>query len=79
MLRTYAGEETRIPFEEASYSAFFIGNPEFAPDSYRLGYSSMVTPTTTYDYHPESGELEVRKVQEIPSRLRCVAICRPSG
>ena len=27
----------------------------------------MVTPTTTYDYHPESGELEVRKVQEIPS------------
>ncbi len=32
-----------------------------------LGYSSMVTPTTIYDYHPESGELEVRKVQEIPS------------
>ena len=67
VLRTYAGEETRIPFAEASYSAFFIGNPEFAPDSYRLGYSSMVTPMTTYDYHPESGELEVRKVQEIPS------------
>jgi oligopeptidase B len=66
-LRTYAGEETRIPFGEASYSAFFLGNPEFAPDSYRLGYSSMVTPMTTYDYHPESGELEVRKVQEIPS------------
>jgi oligopeptidase B len=67
VLRTYAGEETRIPFEEASYSAFFMGNPEFAPESYRLGYSSMVTPTTTYDYHPESGELEVRKVQEVPS------------
>jgi oligopeptidase B len=66
-LRTYAGEETRIPFAEASYSAFFHGNPEFAPDSYRLGYSSMVTPMTTYDYHPERGELEVRKVQEIPS------------
>jgi oligopeptidase B len=67
ILRTYAGEEARIPFEEASYTAFFHGNPEFAPDSYRLGYSSMVTPMTTYDYHPESGELEVRKVQEIPS------------
>jgi oligopeptidase B len=67
VLRTYAGDETRIPFAEASYSAFFMGNPEFAPDSYRLGYSSMVTPMTTYDYHPESGELEVRKVQEIPS------------
>jgi oligopeptidase B len=67
VLRTYSGEETRIPFREATYSAFFHGNPEFAPDSYRLGYSSMVTPATTYDYHPASGELEVRKVQEIPS------------
>ncbi len=67
MLRTYAGQERRIPFKEASYSAFFHGNPEFAPDSYRLGYSSMVTPMTTYDYHPATDELEVRKVQEIPS------------
>ncbi len=67
VLRTYAGEETRIPFEEASYTAFFHGNPEFAPESYRLGYSSMVRPMTTYDYHPENGELEVRKVQDIPS------------
>src|SRR5438309_2470433 len=67
VLRTYQGEETAIPFKEASYSAFFIGNPEFAPDAYRLGYSSMVTPTTVYDYHPESGALEVLKVQEIPS------------
>ncbi|MEP7130099.1 MAG: S9 family peptidase [Sphingomicrobium sp.] len=67
VLRTYAGEETRIPFEEASYTAFFHGNPEFAPDSYRLGYSSMVRPMTTYDYRPESAELEMRKVQEIPS------------
>jgi oligopeptidase B len=67
ILRTYAGEEARIPFEEASYSAFFIGNPEFAPAAYRLGYSSMVTPTTVYDYHPTTDQLEVLKVQEVPS------------
>ena len=67
VLRTYAGDEARIPFTEASYTAFFHGNPEFAPDAYRLGYSSMVTPMTTFDYHPDSSELEVRKVQEIPS------------
>jgi oligopeptidase B len=66
-LRTYAGEETPIPFAEASFSAFFMGNPEYAPTAYRLGYSSMVTSMTTYDYHPESGDLEMRKVQEIPS------------
>lgn len=67
ILRSYDGEETRIPFGEASYSAFFLGNPEFAPTAYRLGYSSMVTPTTVYDYHPGSDSLEVLKVQEIPS------------
>ena len=67
ILRTYDGKETRIPFEEASYTAFFHGNPEFAPAAYRLGYSSMVTPMTTYDYHPASDALEVLKVQEIPS------------
>ena len=67
ILRTYAGEETRIPFAEASYSAGFVGNPEFAPDAYRLGYSSMVTPPTVYDYHPDDDRLEVLKVQEIPS------------
>jgi oligopeptidase B len=67
ILRTYEGAETRIPFEEASYSAFFMGNPEFAPAAYRLGYSSMVTPTTVYDYHPATNQLEVLKVQEVPS------------
>ena len=68
VLRDYAsGEEVRVPFEEASYSASFSGNPEFAPDSYRLSYSSMVTPGTVYDYHPAEKRLEVRKVQEIPS------------
>ena len=67
ILRTYDGQETRIPFEEASYSAGFMGNPEFAPAAYRLAYSSMVTPTTIYDYHPTSGQLEVLKIQEVPS------------
>ncbi|HTK58756.1 MAG TPA: S9 family peptidase [Sphingomicrobium sp.] len=68
LLRDYAsGVEERVPFAEASYSASFTGNPEFAPDSYRLSYSSMVTPATVYDYHPTERRLETRKVQEIPS------------
>lgn len=67
VLRTYAGDEQPIEFHEASYAASFHGNPDFAPDSYRLGYSSMVTPSTTYDYHPETAQLEVLKVQEVPS------------
>jgi oligopeptidase B len=66
-LRTYAGGETRIAFPEASYTAALGSNPQFAPAAYRLGYSSMVTPGTVYDYHPAEDRLEVLKVQEIPS------------
>jgi oligopeptidase B len=68
VLRDYAtGAEERVPFAEASYSASFSGNPEYAPDSYRLSYSSMVTPQTVYDFHADDKRLDVRKVQEIPS------------
>ena len=66
-LRTYDGREERIPFGDAAYSAGFGGNAEYAPEAYRLYYSSMVTPTTIYDYHPAERRLEVLKVQEIPS------------
>jgi oligopeptidase B len=67
ILRTYDGKEERIPFQEASYTASFDSNPEFAPAAYRVSYSSMVTPKTVYDYHPASDRLETLKVQEIPS------------
>jgi oligopeptidase B len=67
ILRTYDGKEERIPFQEASYNAGFGSNPEFAPDAYRVSYSSMVTPATVYDYNPNTDQLQTLKVQEIPS------------
>jgi len=67
-LRDYAtGDQRRVPFAEASYTAGFGGNPEYAPAAYRLAYSSMVTPATVFDFHPGDDRLEVLKVQEIPS------------
>jgi oligopeptidase B len=66
-LRSYDGKEERIPFAEASYTAGFGGNPDYAPEAYRVSYSSMVTPATVYDYHPDTNRLEQLKVQEIPS------------
>jgi len=66
-LRAYSGEEERVPFKEASYTASLGSNPEYDPAAYRIGYSSMVTPPTVYDYHPAEDRLETRKVQEIPS------------
>ncbi len=66
-LRSYDGAERRIPFPEASYTAGLGNNPEYAPAAYRLGYSSMITPPTVYDYHPAESRLETLKVQRIPS------------
>lgn len=61
------GQGKRVTFPEASYDASLGDNPEWAMDVLRLGYQSMVTPGTVYDYDVASGELAVRKVQEIPS------------
>src|SRR3546814_12063450 len=66
-LRRYSGEEHRIAFPEASYTASLGSNPEFAPAAYRIGYTSMVTPVTVYDYQPAEDRLETLKVQELPS------------
>ena len=67
ILRGYDGRETRVPFTEASYTAGLAANPEYDPPAYRLSYTSMVTPATVYDYHPDTGALETLKVQKIPS------------
>ncbi|WHU02172.1 S9 family peptidase [Sphingomonas sp. NIBR02145] len=57
----------RLEFPEASYVAGLGDNPEYAMDKLRIGYESMVTPGTVYDYSVATGELETLKVQEIPS------------
>jgi oligopeptidase B len=57
----------RIAFPEASYVAGLGDNPEYAVEKLRLGYESMVTPGTVYDYDVRTGELETLKVQTIPS------------
>jgi oligopeptidase B len=57
----------RIAFPEASYDAGLGNNPEYAMDVLRVGYESMVTPGTEYDYDVATGTLTTLKVQEIPS------------
>jgi oligopeptidase B len=56
-----------IAFPEASYEAALSDNPEWAVDSLRLTYESMVNPATVYDYHVAHRSLTALKVQEIPS------------
>ncbi len=66
----YYGDPGRvepIAFPEASYTAGLGDNPEWAMEVIRVGYQSMVSPSTVFDYHVAERRLEVLKVQEIPS------------
>ena len=57
----------RISFPESSYDAGLGENPEYHTSVLRLGYESMITPSTTYDYDVAARTMIVRKVQEVPS------------
>ncbi|MGY4395569.1 oligopeptidase B [Sphingomonas sp. UYAg733] len=61
------GLPKRIAFPEASYDAGLGNNPEYDMQVLRVGYESMVTPGTEYDYDVATGTLTTLKVQEIPS------------
>ena len=61
------GTERRVKFPEASYTASLGNNAEPDAPALRIGYSSMVTPNTVFDYRVGASELVTLKVQEIPS------------
>ena len=61
------GNSTHVEFPEDAYTAYIDGDPEYDVNTLRLNYTSMTTPWTDYDYHIDTAELELRKVQEIPS------------
>lgn len=56
-----------IEFPENVFAADFGINPEFKQSHLRIGYESMITPSTVFDYHLDSAKLETRKVQKVPS------------
>ena len=56
-----------IEFPEASYEASLGDNPEWAMQVLRVGYESMVSPASSFDYDVATRSLKLLKVQEIPS------------
>ena len=66
-IRDYSGMERYIAFPEASFVATLGDNAEYAIDRLRIEYQSMVTPSTTIDYHLADNRSEILKVREIPS------------
>jgi oligopeptidase B len=56
-----------VAFPDPVYDVRPDENPEFESKVVRFGYSSLFTPNSVIDFHMDTLEWEVRKVQEIPS------------
>ncbi|WP_185983619.1 S9 family peptidase [Aureimonas mangrovi] len=61
------GEEHVVAFAEEAYSLGLSGTYEYDTDTIRFGYSSMTTPSQTFDYDVETRERTLLKTQEVPS------------
>ncbi len=59
--------EHSVEFDEEAYSLGLGGGYEFDTTSIRFTYSSMTTPSQTFDYDIETRERILKKEQEVPS------------
>ncbi|HEX3928423.1 MAG TPA: prolyl oligopeptidase family serine peptidase, partial [Gemmatimonadales bacterium] len=59
------GQPYRIAFPEPVYEAYLQGNPEWEIGTLRIGYQSLVTPSSVYDYDLATRERTLLKQQEI--------------
>ena len=64
-VRPWDGEEHYIDFGEDAYVAYTSVNRDFDTDILRIGYQSMTTPNTTYDYDMRSRKKELLKQEEV--------------
>ncbi len=59
------GEEHYISFGEEAYMAYTSINLEFDTPLLRIGYQSLTTPATTYDYHMQDRAFTLLKQKEV--------------
>lgn len=64
-VRPWEGEEHYIDFGEEAYLAYTSVNLEFDTKTLRLGYTSMTTPNTIYDYDMAARAFKMLKQQEV--------------
>ena len=60
-----SGKDHYIDFGEKVFTAWISTNREFNTNILRYGYSSMVTPSSTYDYNMDTGEKTLMKQNEV--------------
>lgn len=57
--------EHYIEFNDPAYLTYTFDNPEFNTDEIRIGYTSLTTPNTVYDYNMVTKNRETKKQQEV--------------
>lgn len=58
-------EDYYIDFKEQVYLTYFSTNPDFDSELLRIGYTSMTTPNTVYDFNMRTHNRELLKQQEV--------------
>ncbi|MEM1123578.1 MAG: S9 family peptidase, partial [Bacteroidota bacterium] len=64
-IRPWNGDEHYIDFGQAAYMATTTSNYDFDTDILRVGFTSMTTPTSYFDYDMVKKELTLLKQQEV--------------
>ncbi len=64
-VKPWDGDEHLIEFPEDAYLTYTSTNPEFDTDILRLGYTSLTTPNSTYDYSMVDRTFNLLKQQEV--------------
>lgn len=60
-----SGKEHYLDFGEPTYLAYSGNNPEYRSTSFRYQYTSLTTPSSTYDYQVADRKKELRKEQAV--------------
>lgn len=59
------GKSHYLPFDEPTYTAYVGLNLDFDTEVLRYGYTSLTTPSSTYEYNMKTDETKLLKQQEV--------------
>ncbi len=65
IIDSVSGETHELPFHDPTYTAYIGLNLEFDTEKLRYGYSSLTTPSTTFEYDMKTRLTTVLKQQEV--------------
>ena len=60
--------DTYLDFNEETYSAYISTNEEYNTNILRYSYSSMLVPSSVFDYNMDTGEKVLLKQREVPGK-----------